>query len=94
MSQSAVRRRGEIPQFLCWKIEQNYISSCSLLIITYESIPKFSYDRLFFMQIRLKKILLAVLPVMAAVAVRKKVVSVVHYVFVFSHCNFLFVRSN
>ena len=47
--------------FTCLKIEQNYTSSCSLPIITYESILGFSYATLFFMQIRLKKILLAVL---------------------------------
>ena len=47
--------------FTCLKIKQNHISSCSLLIITYESILGFSYSSSFFMQIRLKKILLAVL---------------------------------
>jgi len=47
--------------FSCLKIEQNYTSSCSLPVITYESILGFSYESSFFMQIRLKKVLLAVL---------------------------------
>ena len=47
--------------FTCLKIKQNHISSCSLPIIIYESILGFSYSSSFFMQIRLKKILLAVL---------------------------------
>ena len=45
----------------CLKIEQNHISSCSLTIITYEFIIEFSYSSSVFMQIRLKKMLLAVL---------------------------------
>ena len=47
--------------FSCLKIEQNHTSSCSLPVITYESILGLSYTSSFFMQIRLKKILLAVL---------------------------------
>ena len=47
--------------FSCLKIEQNHTSSCSLPVITYESILGFSYTSSFFMQIRLKKVLLAVL---------------------------------
>ena len=47
--------------FSCLKIEQNHTSSCSLPVITYETILGFSYKSSFFMQIRLKKVLLAVL---------------------------------
>ena len=51
----------EFINFSCLKIKQNHISSCSLFIITYESILGFSYLSSFFMQIRLKKIILVVL---------------------------------
>ena len=51
----------EFINFSCLKIEQNHTSSCSLPVITYESILGFSYKSSFFMQIRLKKVLLAVL---------------------------------
>ena len=47
--------------FSCLKIKQNHSSSCSLPVITYESILGFSYKSSLFMQIRLKKVLLAVL---------------------------------
>ena len=51
----------EFINFSCLKIEQNHSSSCSLPVITYESILGFSYKSSFFMQIRLKTVLLAVL---------------------------------
>ena len=53
--------RVEFINFSCLKIEQNHSSSCSLPVITYESILGFSYKSSFFMQIRLKTVLLAVL---------------------------------
>ena len=46
--------------FTCLKIKQNHISSCSLPIITYESILGFSYSSSFCIQIRLKKTLLSI----------------------------------
>ena len=51
----------EFINFSCLKIEQNHTSSCSLPIKTYETILGFSYKSSFFMQMRLKKVLLAVL---------------------------------
>ena len=53
--------RVKFINFTSLKIEQNHTSSCSLPVITYESILGFSYVSSFFMQITLKKLLFAVL---------------------------------
>ena len=52
--------RMKFINFKCLKIEQNHTPSCSLPIITTESIPGFSHESSFFIQIRPKKTLLAI----------------------------------